>query len=343
MRIIRLSALCSSLLLGSVAGAQDGPSPDRPFVFAREIWRTPESTTEVRVPPMAFFQKRPSSVDYVKSMEGASNSGEGYVQRIHGWIEAPETGSYRFFLASDDHAELWLSSDEDPAKARLIASVEGYTQPREFTRQAPRMSRAITLIKGSRHYLEARHREGSHDDHLSVGWIVPRAGLDEAYVIGTHPTPTFTCEVYRGVDGGDPAGLMVFDSDRKPDRTSKRSTMATPSDIGEKVATRLWGSIVVPKTGDYVFLLSADDAAVLYVSPSGDPKKKVRVCSLQSWVDPGNWKGQSTPIALKKGQTIYVEARHVQGAGPGHVHVGWRGPEGFQQAPIRSNPTPQGA
>lgn len=329
------------VLFEGVAAAQQGPSSERPFVFARELWVMPGTETEPAVPDASFFDSKPTTADVISVAEGHTNAGDGYAQRLRGWIEAPQTGSYRFFLASDDHAELWLSTDEDPANIRHIASVEGNTQPLGFEPISPQMSRAITLIKGSRYYLEARHKEGSMDDHLSVGWRVPRSGVSEPYLIGTTPTPAFTFERWTGVNGGDPAGLTVFDG--KPDSSVKRFTMTSPQEFGQFVATRLSGTLVVPKTGEYVFLLSADDAAVLYVSTTGTPDAIERVCGLESWVNPGTWKGRSAPMTLKQGQTIYVEARHHQGTGPGHVHIGWQGPKGFKQLPIRSNSPPSEA
>lgn len=35
--------------------------------------------------------------------------GENYGQYFRGYIRAPRTGNYKFYLASDDCSELWLS------------------------------------------------------------------------------------------------------------------------------------------------------------------------------------------------------------------------------------------
>ena len=341
MNRILLVVICSVFLDQGTVMAQQGPSPERPFVFAREVWATPGRLSETEVPEAAFFDTKPTTIDVVTVAEGETNTGDGYVQRLRGWIEAPQTGSYRFFLASDDSSELWLSEDEDPGSMRLIAAVTGYTQPMEFARVSPQMSRAVTLIKGGVYYIEARHKEGTMDDHLSIGWLVPRSGFSDPYLIGTKPNPTFIFESWDGVGNGDLAGLTVFDS--KPDRSTKRATMTSPTDCGTNVATRLRGELVVPRTGEYVFMLSADDQAILSVSTSGNPAELAQVCRLASWVDPGNWGAISEPIVLEKGQKILVEARHYQGTGPGHIHVGWKGPKGFQQLPIRSNPEASGA
>ena len=98
---------------------------------------------------------------------------------------------------------------------------------------------------------------------------------------------------------------------------------------------------MAPRTGDYVFMVSADDRAVLFVAPGGNPAEKQRVAYLDSWVDPGVWDSRpsqvSKPIHLEAAQPVYIEVLHLQGTGPGHLSVGWRGPGGFEERPIRSN------
>ena len=48
----------------------------------------------------------------------------GNVRDNYGWhlgyVHPPETGEYRFFVATDDNSELWLSTDADPANAVQI-------------------------------------------------------------------------------------------------------------------------------------------------------------------------------------------------------------------------------
>lgn len=325
--------------VGSVH-AQDEPSEEHPFVFALESWPAPEEPKGGVVPESAFFESEPRDRRMVKVTEATNNSGSNYIQRLRGWIEAPETGAYRFSIASDDHSELWMSSSEDPADARKIAFVDGYTSPRDFSANPSQVSRPVTLIKGNRYYLEARHRQVNGDSHLSVGWLVPRSEFEEPYVIGTVPDPVFKLEFFRGVKNQDPASHPEFD--RPADRIIRRATMATPDQVGSNVLTRLSGVIHPPRDGEYVFMISADDRAALFIALGGDPREKLLVAHLDSWVGPENWEGRpgqvSTPIKLKAGQPVYVELRHFQGSGPGHAKVGWKGPGSWVEQPIRSNP-----
>ena len=105
MHTAMYSLLCVLFALsGASDSQQDAPSPDRPFVFAREVWSTPGNPTGNKVPNADFFSRQPTAVGIMASMESPSNASDNYVQRLRGWIEAPATGSYRFIIASDDHS-----------------------------------------------------------------------------------------------------------------------------------------------------------------------------------------------------------------------------------------------
>ena len=323
--------------------SQDGPSPNRPFTFAQEIWFAPGIPG---VPDVTFFSAPPGATSYVKIAEGRADAGDHFVQRLRGWIEAPETGSYRFAISSDGESELWISTDEDPVHIRNVASVQQFvTTPRDFTQQSSQISKPITLIKGAKYYLEARHRDGTGEDHLSIGWKIPRSQFDEVSVIGTSPVPAYTLEIFRGADDQDPANHPIFR--RKPDQVLRRTRMTTPEHLGTQVATRLTGEIVVPKTGKYIFSMTADDRAVLFMSKKGSPSSRQEIARLDSWTGPESWRGRegqnSLPIALNKGEVVKIEALHVQGGGPGHLKIGIRDTSGMVQEPITSNLSQNGS
>lgn len=48
--------------------------------------------------------------------------------------KAPETGDYRFYIASDDSSELRISTDDTKANAKKIAGVRGHTNPKQFNK-----------------------------------------------------------------------------------------------------------------------------------------------------------------------------------------------------------------
>lgn len=97
--------------------------------------------------------------------------GSNYGMRIYGWITPEVSGTYTFFLRSDDASELWLSPDSDPEKAVIIAYEEGCCDPfKEPGGTATETSEPVTLTAGTRYYVEVLCKEGIGGDYVEVAW-----------------------------------------------------------------------------------------------------------------------------------------------------------------------------
>ena len=101
------------------------------------------------------------------------NFADNYGQRIRGYITAPATGDYTFWVAGDDNCQLWLSTDESAVNAALIATVPGWTGLREWNKYTEQKSATVSLSAGHRYYVEVLSKEGGGGDSLSVGWLKP--------------------------------------------------------------------------------------------------------------------------------------------------------------------------
>ncbi|MCX7803767.1 MAG: protein kinase [Planctomycetota bacterium] len=115
----------------------------------------------------------PSEVRYLLAFETPANRGDNYGTRIRGLVLPPATGDYVFWIASDDASELYLGPADNPERKARIAFVQGYTGPREWTREPGQQSKPVRLEGGKAYYIEALHKEGGGDDHLAVGWRLP--------------------------------------------------------------------------------------------------------------------------------------------------------------------------
>ena len=120
------------------------------------------------------YPNNPTSTTALTSFEAPANTGQiDYGERIVGYIYPPTTGSYVFWIASDDDGQLWLSTDANPNNAVMIASVSSATGYRQWAASPSQQSAAITLVAGQRYYIYGLQKQGSGADNLSVAWQLP--------------------------------------------------------------------------------------------------------------------------------------------------------------------------
>jgi hypothetical protein len=113
-----------------------------------------------------------------------------YAQIVFGHIVPEQSGTYRFFLATDDNSELWLSTDENPANSVLIANEPEWNGVRDYngTPDNVNQSLPIELVAGERYYVEVAMQEGGGGDNLAVAWTMTTDGSEPAGVAnGANP------------------------------------------------------------------------------------------------------------------------------------------------------------
>jgi ELWxxDGT repeat protein len=192
----------------------------------REYWDN-VSGNEVSAIPV---DSPPTSTSQLTIFEGPTNADTNYGARIRGYICPPTSGDYAFWIASNDHSELWLSTDDDPAKKKRIAYITGATDPRQWDKFPTQKSQTIPLVAGQKYYIEALHKQGVGTDHVAVGWQLPGGSMERPIPgsrlspadpsINTHPVVRITdpddthiflapADVPIGVDASDPDGVIT--------------------------------------------------------------------------------------------------------------------------------------
>ena len=139
----------------------------------REIRQTAEDRTGEDLVRLADFDQPPDSVEEVSVLEGIEDGGSLYLTRLESLLLIPETGTYRFSIASDDTSVLRIAEDGAPESLREIARVDGWVGPNQWRQQSAQQSPPIELEAGQMVLLEARHAQGSGGNHLAVGWTMP--------------------------------------------------------------------------------------------------------------------------------------------------------------------------
>lgn len=152
----------------------------------------------------------PTSTTLITSMEGTTNLAELFGARIAGYICAPATGNYTFWIASDDNGELWLSSDDQPANKQRIAYHTANTGSRQWNNYSTQKSAPIYLVQGQSYYIEALMKENTGGDNLAVGWLKPgQTGTVPSEVIpGSVLSPLGTLNTYVGAINLQPTATV---------------------------------------------------------------------------------------------------------------------------------------
>jgi ELWxxDGT repeat protein len=142
--------------------------------IVREIWTNISGTSVSAIP----VNSPPNRTVELTSFATPNYYANNYGSRIRGYLCAPASGAYTFWIASDDNSELWLSTNDDPATRIKIASVTGSTSVNQWTKYPSQVSGTVNLVQGQRYYIEVLHKEANGGDHVEVGWQIPSGPLE---------------------------------------------------------------------------------------------------------------------------------------------------------------------
>ncbi|MDO1450235.1 PA14 domain-containing protein [Rhodocytophaga aerolata] len=277
----------------------------------------------------------PLTSTQLPSFEAPTNVSDNYGQRLRGYICAPATGNYTFYLASDDNGELWLSSSDDAALKQKIASVTGYTTSRQWTKYATQKSATIALQAGKKYYIEALHKEGAGGDNLAVGWqtpttttisVIPGSVLSPADPAGPfcHASGTILREYWANISGGSVASIPLTTT---PTSSTQIASFETPSNIGDNYGQRIRGYLCAPATGDYTFYLASDDQGELWIGTTDNPLSKIKIAYITGHTSSRQWtkyaSQKSVAVTLQAGHKYYIEALHKEAVYGDNLAVGW--------------------
>jgi PQQ-dependent dehydrogenase (s-GDH family) len=147
----------------------------------------------------ANYPNNPSVTGTQTMFEMPVNIGNNIGIRMNGYLCVPTTGSYIFWIAADAAGELWLSTTSSPLEKVRIAYTSKAAKYRQWNASATQKSVAISLVAGTKYYVEALMKESTGGDNLSVGWakpgqstsapseIIPGANLSTDLVFDTEP------------------------------------------------------------------------------------------------------------------------------------------------------------
>jgi hypothetical protein len=208
-----------------------------PLGLTRETWTSPGVSgyplTSLTSNPR--FADLPNEIIHVPGIDDA-NRGTHYGARYRGFLIAPATGSYRFWITGNDEVQLWLADGTvaplgDPAPRaartdrfgkRLVAwndyILHNYAWPtsHDFDYTGGQRSQLIQLTQGQPYYLEVLHKQGwgAGDDHVSLAWQPPGQAREIV------PATAFIADIPHDADLGN---------DNLPDAWQANNGLADPA------------------------------------------------------------------------------------------------------------------
>ncbi len=118
------------------------------------------------------FPLSPDSTGYYTKAESDPNdNGDNFGRYLQGYLYPQDTGSYTFYIKSDDASEFWLSTGTNPENISLKAySPASSTTYSDFSQQT---SSAINLDSGAVYYFEVLMKEAGGGDAVHLKWKKP--------------------------------------------------------------------------------------------------------------------------------------------------------------------------
>ncbi len=156
-------------------------------LVTREVWFRVPGTNVADIPTST----PPGLTDSLSTLEGTTDFGDNYGERLSGYFIAPATGNYFFWIAGSDSAELWISDDSEPVNKVKRAWVlptpnptpppGNGTAPHQWNLQPNQQSPWLTMVAGQSYYFEVLHKAGvGTNDNVSVAWLQDPTGTNAA-------------------------------------------------------------------------------------------------------------------------------------------------------------------
>jgi hypothetical protein len=207
-------ALLNTSTFSNVTVSNTVALPPPAFGVFRQLWSNLDTSLGNNLDELTNTTYNPNwpnnpDLAYTKtysSFETEANTGMiNYGQRLRAFVVPPTNGNYTFSIASDDTSDLFVSTDETPAGAALVAYVSSWTPFEAWYTLPGQQSAPIALQGGCRYYVEAIMQQGGGGDNLSVGWQLP-SGVPELPLTAISATGT---RLIPYVGTNNPAGIFV--------------------------------------------------------------------------------------------------------------------------------------
>lgn len=156
----------STSLMGQVDPA------GQPGQISRYAWSNFGLDSSIDLLRTAQWSVTPSRSDELAFPDIPENWGNNYSQVFRGYLRAPVTGNYEFWLSANERSRLFIGTSSDKFSALKRISFENlqWFNSDEFGAQREQASMPIVLEAGQRYYFELHHQELTGPDFIKLAW-----------------------------------------------------------------------------------------------------------------------------------------------------------------------------
>lgn len=129
----------------------------------REYWENISGSVVEDLTSNPNYPYYPTGYQFINKFEGSSSSKDQYGARLRGYVHPSVSGTYSFWIASDDASQLYFSTEDSPANKKLIAKCPTATNARLYTTFVSQHSADFILEASKYYYIEALHKDGGEE------------------------------------------------------------------------------------------------------------------------------------------------------------------------------------
>lgn len=161
-RLLLLAALCSEVCFSGLASAGESGK------LTYEIWNNVAGNQVEDLTKLPQFHGGADSVILIDGAVAPSNVADNFGSRLRGYVIAPVTGDYTFWVSGDGEAQLWMSPGSSKFNKIKIAGNPTWTDAQQWDKFESQQSETMRLQAGQKHYVELLQKEGVGADHLAM-------------------------------------------------------------------------------------------------------------------------------------------------------------------------------
>lgn len=263
--------------------------------------------------------------------------------RIRGYIIPPQSGYYKFYLASDNQSDFWLSTDSVESNIKLICKLNNlgpgganYTWPTN-----PQITDSVYLEFNKPYYFESfckgflTYNNNTSTffysaNYLKIGWVLPNSNQLEV-ITGNNLRPakqkqssSVNWEIFKNKTSYDFSTLKSTDS--IPDQIMTLDSVYTPnySTGMDRFASRIKGYIIPPVSGNYSFYFACDDVGQFWLSIDSSQTGAQLINNISTIQT--DWNQNISNQILVAGQKYFFEILHYDTAYTDMIKLGWKIP-----------------